>query len=140
MDWKYWVVVAVLAAAFTASIQQAASDSRGQTIFGSPQVIDGDTIEIDPAAGVKGTSTLFMTRMVIQLWGIYAPKLGQTCGPNFGGRTAKHWLEGLVGRGHVVCDIKDWDNSTRAVAVCLTPDNIDLGQRMVRDGMAFAST
>lgn len=98
-------------------------------IAGYPHVIDGDTIEI------SGTR--------IRLHGIDAPKSSQTCmrdGQSYRcGLRATQALADLV-RGHLVrCDPEGQDQYRRTIARCHTENgNIDIGARLVREGVAVA--
>jgi hypothetical protein len=128
MSRKYWREAVALAAALAGHIQLGVSAAHGETIFGSPSIVDGYTIEIDPAEKEKGVSTLFMTRTTIRLWGIAAP---ERCSEGFKGVDARSALAALIGRRDVRCEIKDWDDHGRALAVCYRL-GVDLNEAMVR--------
>ena len=79
----------------------------------------------------------------IRLIGIDAPELMQTCRDARGdtwdcGRAAKARLAELVAGGNVSCTARDTDRYSRTLASCST-GNIDLGEAMVRDGLALAT-
>jgi endonuclease YncB( thermonuclease family) len=91
------------------------------------RVIDGDTFEMDGE--------------VIQLWGIDAPELDQTCEHESRtlegiGRLSRGFLEVLLQRS-VTCDRMDTDRFGRTVARCFIPDNADIGEVMVVLGYAW---
>ena len=89
-------------------------------------VTDGDTIKIN------GT--------IYRLWGIDAPETKQWCGDHAAGVIASGTLAKLVdGAAHVACEAKATDRYGRTVAICRA-DGRDLGQAMVRLGMAWAFT
>lgn len=89
-------------------------------------ITDGDTIKLD------GTT--------YRLWGIDAPEAKQWCGDYPAGVLAAATLETLVkGKAPVICEPKDTDRYGRTVAICRV-DGRDLGQAMVRLGMAWAFT
>lgn len=95
---------------------------------GTAKVIDGDTIKVD---GVT-----------VRLHGIDAPEMDQMCG----GDGAPAWACGAWVRGElrarldgrrVTCRPVDTDHYGRTVAKCFAGGQ-DIGQQMVRDGLAFA--
>lgn len=94
---------------------------------GNPIVISGDVIE------VQG--------MRVQLHGIDAPELDQTCmakGRRYNcGHIAKTALMDLVVGAKVSCKLVQDDKSAVAVAEC-TVNGLDLGQNMVQTGWALA--
>lgn len=96
----------------------AASASAQSTIT------DGDTLR------VGGT--------IYRLWGIDAPETKQTCPDGWAaGRLATTHLLGLVSGRQIICERKDTDRYGRTVAICRV-SGADLGERMVRDGYAWA--
>jgi len=101
---------------------------KGQRFVGIASVIDGDTIEI------SGRS--------IELFGIDAPEMEQTCTVIIFswpcGEDAMKFLSALVAKREVVCTEvrKDIDNQT--LAICTT-ESTELNETMVRIGMALAS-
>lgn len=108
--------------------------ARAETIIGTATVIDGDTIVI---AGEH-----------IRLAGIDAPERGQTCWPprylKFYvvyyhlpcGEDASRDLRKIVGSAAVVCKSIGHDRYGRTVAPCGTASTPDIGEAMVRSGLA----
>lgn len=92
----------------------------------TPHITDGDTIRIGDER--------------IRLWGIDAPELRQHCTMADGtiniGRTAKDYLEALIGGRDVACERVDTDRYGRTVARC-SAGGLDLGALMVADGWAW---
>ena len=97
-------------------------------VEGPARVIDGDTLEI---AGQR-----------IRLYGIDAPESRQTCskhGQTYAcGKEATAYLRQLIAGQIVRCAPRDQDRYKRIIAVCFTPDGINLNQTMVRAGQALA--
>ncbi|MGV1015050.1 MAG: thermonuclease family protein [Methyloceanibacter sp.] len=89
---------------------------------------DGDTLQVGD------------TRY--RLFGIDAPELHQTCEDEDGkswacGRTAQERLKELAGRGPVTCTTRARDRFDRIVAVCRMDGELDLGEALVREGLAI---
>ncbi len=117
-----WAVAVVLACA--ASLASAAE------IAGRARVLDGDTLQVGPAR--------------VRLHGIDAPELAQTCPEPGGGdwacgEAASERLGALIGGRPVVCVPRERDRYGRWVASCRV-GNVDLGARMVEEGLAWAYT
>lgn len=96
---------------------------------GAVRVADGDSFEL---AGAR-----------IRLEGIDSPELAQNCGPPEApwpcGKRARAALAQLVQEGGAVtCRAVDTDRYGRAVAICRAGD-VDLGERMVEQGLAIAT-
>ncbi|HVH03049.1 MAG TPA: thermonuclease family protein [Amaricoccus sp.] len=113
------------AGAGTAGFEVAAS-----MVHGTAAVSDGDTLRI-------GTER-------IRLFGIDAPEARQTCdsgakGEWACGAAATARLHALVADRRVTCVPRDRDRYGRMVATCRV-DGLDLGERMVAEGLARAYT
>lgn len=111
----------VLASIGTSGAGDEASDRHAQ-------VIDGDTLQI-------GSDT-------VQLWGIDAPELGQTCL-----NQARRWRCGLeaayalrksIGGSAVECEIRDRGNESPAIGVCRAGTK-DLAEALLLQGYAVAA-
>lgn len=95
----------------------------------NPRAQDGDSLKWD------GTS--------IRLYGIDAPELSQTCKNKNDdlwkcGRDAREAMKDMVKNG-VVCEQEDYDSKyNRPVAICMSKDGVDVGQQLVRQGLALA--
>lgn len=92
------------------------------------RVIDGDTIKIDDRK--------------IRLYGMDAPEMKQECRKSrkkwLCGESAKDRLVTIIGNGkNLRCDKKYDDLYKREVAICYVEEK-DIGQIMVREGMAVA--
>ena len=86
--------------------------------------IDGDTIRIGAER--------------FRLWGIDAPEARQTCADGWpAGRVASQALAALMQGRVVSCEPRGHDRYGRTVALCRA-DGRDLGQQMVRAGLALA--
>ena len=77
----------------------------------------------------------------VRIYGIDAPELDQTCTDQNGkdwtcGRDAQAKLKSLVARRAVDCTPKGRDKFNRTVAVCRTSTTQDLGEALVREGLA----
>ncbi len=98
-----------------------------QEVVGTATVIDGDTIEI------RGQR--------IELYGIDAPEIGQTCKIVFFpwkcGAEAIKMLRALVADREVSCDIQGAGSHAPLAGVCSTQGG-ELNGTMVRIGMALA--
>jgi endonuclease YncB( thermonuclease family) len=90
------------------------------------------------AATVSGAGSLTLDGTTYSLWGIDSPAPNQTCGGGWpAGRLAEQALTRLVEGKTVTCEARDKDRAGRTVAVCKA-DGVDLGEALVRDGMAWA--
>jgi endonuclease YncB( thermonuclease family) len=101
----------------------AAAEPRG-----TARVTDGDTLVVDAVR--------------VRLHGIDAPELAQRCGRDGGGdwacgQAAAAHLAALVAGREVRCEARERDVYGRVVATCAA-DGIDLGRRMVSEGLAWA--
>jgi endonuclease YncB( thermonuclease family) len=95
----------------------------------------------DRVAAVDG-DTLRSGDIEVRLYGIDAPELDQTCaGPDQKewpcGRMAQGKLKSLIGRYAVDCTPRAKDRFGRVVAVCRTSKVPDLGEALVREGLAI---
>ena len=90
------------------------------------------------AATVPGAGSVTIDGMTYGLWGIDAPAPAQTCSGGWpAGRLAEQALARLVEDKTVTCEARDKDRLGRTVAVCKA-DGVDLGEALVREGMAWA--
>lgn len=108
----------------------AAAPSPAQDVSGPARVTDGDTLAIG--------------RERVRIFGIDAPEAGQSCGGGpeqdwACGRVATARLRELVAGRTVRCSQRDRDRYGRMVAVC-EAGGVDLGRRMVSEGLARAYT
>ena len=105
----------------------AATQAHGQAISGSAEAVDGDTLS--------------MTGTRIRLAGIDAVEAKQTCerdGITWAcGEEARQKLAVLIGSAQVECIGRERDIYGRLVATCRV-GHIDLGEAMVREGLAIA--
>lgn len=108
-------------------------------VVGPAEIVEGDTLKID---GIR-----------IQLLGVDAPELNQTC--TFARRTVRC---GIFSRAHLIelamgtlihCRISEFDDDDRAHGVCgadgangggLLADRPTLNEQMIRDGWALADS
>ena len=91
------------------------------------QAVDGDTLRSANAE--------------VRLYGVDAPELYQTCIDADGkqwdcGRAAQAKLKSLVARRAVDCQPKARDKFNRVVGICWTSATPDLGEALVREGLA----
>jgi endonuclease YncB( thermonuclease family) len=121
VDWLLAVVALAALAAVATRLKSPSEILAGQT-----RVIDGDTLEL---GGRR-----------LRLAGIDAPELDQSCerggGPYRCGEVAREALRNLA-RAGVSCAISGQDRYGRGLATC-TADGLDVGQRLVRAGLAVA--
>jgi len=94
----------------------------------------------DKVTAVDG-DTLRTSDNEVRIYGIDAPELYQTCTGADGkewdcGKAAQVKLKALIGRKAVDCEPRATDKFKRTVAVCQTSSVPDLGEAMVREGLA----
>jgi endonuclease YncB( thermonuclease family) len=94
----------------------------------------------DRVAAIDG-DTLKSTDAEVRIYGIDAPELDQTCTDSDGkdwpcGRTAQARLKALVARRAADCTPHSRDQFNRIVATCRTSAVPDLGEALVREGLA----
>jgi endonuclease YncB( thermonuclease family) len=121
------VGVAVAILALTALVVARLGGESGETIAGTARAADGDTLTLD---GHR-----------IRLVGIDTPEMTQVCkrdGADWHcGAAARSRLAELLRAGPLTCHTQGTDKYGRWLARCETADG-DLGQRMVREGLAVA--
>ncbi|MCW0399248.1 thermonuclease family protein (plasmid) [Xanthomonas sontii] len=107
-------------------IRRDAAAAAG-AIIGVPQVIDGDTLQLN---GQR-----------IRLYAIDAPEIRQTCLHRTGewdcGNRAGLWLQQLIAGNEVFCTSQGSDRSGNVIASCMVGET-DLGGAMVKNGWALA--
>ena len=90
------------------------------------------------ATTVAGASSVTVDGTTYALWGIESPAPAQTCSGGWpAGQFAAQALARLVDGKTVTCEVRDKDRLGRTVAVCKA-DGVDLGETLVREGMAWA--
>jgi endonuclease YncB( thermonuclease family) len=94
----------------------------------------------DKVAAIDG-DTLRSANAEVRIYGIDTPELDQTCTDQNGkdwtcGRDAQAKLNALVARRAVDCTPKGRDKFNRTVAICRTSAVPDLGEALVREGLA----
>lgn len=116
-------------AASTAPVAPGASAALRQfAVAGPAKIIDGDTLDV---AGQR-----------VRLEGIDAPEAGQTCARrligtwNCGAASSKA-LASLIDGRDVQCESHGRDKYGRMLGICYVA-GLDLNERMVRDGYAWA--
>lgn len=128
-DWRRSALLALgIAVALVGGWEIVRAIRAVERLEGQAVVVDGDS--------------LYVNRRPVRLFGIDAPELGQSCSSPKGepwncGIEAKIFLERLVGRELVSCDVRDHDVYERNIAVCKVKQQ-DLGRVMVREGLAIA--
>ena len=95
----------------------------------------------DRVAAIDG-DTLRSGEIEVRLYGIDAPELDQTCTLESGaswscGREAQSRLKALIGRYAVDCAPRARDKFNRIIATCGTSKVPDLGETLVREGLAI---
>jgi endonuclease YncB( thermonuclease family) len=115
---------------YLATLLVVSAPASAETITGSADVVDGDTLSI------RGKTTR------IRLYGIDAPEGQQTCDDALGkrylcGSRAADALADIIGRnGEVECQEEDRDRYGRVVATCKAHGR-DINAELVRQGWAI---
>lgn len=127
MKWRD-VVVAVAILALMALIAARLDGPSSNDLFsGTARAADGDT--------------LTMGGRRIRLTGMDAPELAQPCNRGdmqwYCGAAARTHLAELLRSGAITCNLIGTDRYDRTLARCRVGDD-DLGERMVRDGLAVS--
>ncbi|MDE0800939.1 MAG: thermonuclease family protein [Rhodospirillaceae bacterium] len=116
-----------LAAVLLIALPSLAASSV-ESITGTPRIVDGDTLVIE--------------RTRIRLHGIDAPETKQTCQRDgidwLCGQDSSKALREYVNGAEVRCEKLDTDRYGRMVARCFGRDGSDIGEWMVRRGLALA--
>ena len=115
-----YLLIFLVAATFEASADHL-------TVTGPARVIDGDTLEIGYHK--------------IRIEGIDAPETRQTCGSSDNtwpcGNAATNLMRSLSSNQTVLCKGHEIDRYQRLIACCFV-DDLDLGETLVRNGLALA--
>lgn len=106
--------------------------------IGARELIAGDQ-----AVEARDGDTLLIGESVFRLAGIDAPEYRQSCSDAAGrpwrcGERARRQLEQLLDAPDLACTQRATDRFGRAVATCRTARTPDLGEAMVRAGMAIS--
>jgi endonuclease YncB( thermonuclease family) len=146
--------IGALGLAVVAAVAIHLSDFWQQTIAPElPRIVRNDgasgvTVENRSTRQASGQTynaidgdSLRTSREDIRLLGIDAPELFQTCRDARGrqwacGREAHTKLKALVSRGDVRCTSTGRDRFNRVLAICSAGPVADVGEIMVRDGLA----
>lgn len=118
MRWPFTVLAAAI----------ICTPASAREIRGVASVIDADTIEIH---GER-----------IRFWGVDAPEASQLCDDatgkpyQCGGEAAMRLDEFLEKNRPLTCLPVDIDRYKRTIATCFTPDQTDIGDWLVRHGLA----
>jgi len=124
----------IAAAAMGANAAKADDVTTVNRIEGPAKVVDGDTLDIRSNGKV----------IRIRIEGIDAPESGQTCRDGSDkvwqcGRNAARRLATLTADRNIRCAPSGVDNYSRVIASCRTgKGNVDLGGRLVEEGLAWA--
>lgn len=108
----------------------------GDTLF-PPESIDG------PVARVRDGDTIDLEGTTIRLSGIDAPEYHQQCMDAAGrpwpcGQTARAQLQAWTNAANIRCELITKDRYGRQIGRCSAPGHSDLGESMVRAGMALS--
>lgn len=122
------LLLALTAAVLLVVVSAAMQSQRPPPILGRATVIDGDTITLAHAR--------------VRIFAIDAPELAQPCYYPSNqawacGLEAKQMLKRFLADDPVTCLVRDHDRYGRSVATCSVRGD-DIGQEMVRQGMAVA--
>ncbi|WP_374837409.1 thermonuclease family protein [Mycoplana ramosa] len=127
MKWRDVVVAVALLALMALIAVKLEAPSGGDLFSSTARAADGDT--------------LTMGGRRIRLSGMDAPELTQPCKRDgaewYCGAAARAHLAELLRRGTITCRLIGTDRYDRTLARCRVGDD-DLGERMVRDGLAVS--
>lgn len=103
-----------------------------------------DNVRLDPGARITAIDgdTLKSSDTEYRIFGIDAPELFQTCSEANGkawncGRAAQARLRALIASQTIDCEPRARDKFGRTVAICSTRSVPDLGETLVREGLAI---
>lgn len=124
------ILAAGLVAIALTWLPQGRAEEAAAEITGAGEASDGDTLDLG--------------YLRIRLWGVDAPELAQTCARADGaewdcGRAAAARLKQLMRGAELRCTARDRDQYGRVVARC-SARGLDLGQRLIAEGLAWAYT
>lgn len=110
------------------SVATAEPTVEKASITGTARVVDGDTLQI------RDTT--------IRLHGIDAPERHQVCeraGQQWAcGEAAASALKALTAGREITCNPMGQDRYQRTIAVCRSPEGLDINEALVRSGVAVA--
>jgi endonuclease YncB( thermonuclease family) len=112
----------------TSTQRRAETSDKGGKLLTNATAVDGDSLRADGEE--------------IRLLGIDAPELRQTCRDQHGrnwtcGRDARDQLRRILARGRVRCVSAEKDRYGRSLARCSASGVLDIGDALVREGLAL---